>query len=65
MALLKKYVFIVFAYLLVSGNLVNAHQSELLKSADVSKIMEQILKQHVDKKEMSTKIIQNGLRLYV
>ena len=65
MALLKKYVFIVFAYLLVSGNLVNAHESELLKSADVTKIMQQILKQHVDEKEMSTKIIQHGLRLYV
>lgn len=44
---------------------VYAEQPELLKNSDVSKVMKQILDQHVDKKEMSAKIIKHSFRIYI
>lgn len=38
---------------------------EMLKSSDISKIMQQILEQHVDQKEISSKILKNGFKVYI
>ena len=42
-----------------------AHEPDLLKANDISRIMQQILSEHVDKKEMTAKILQNALRIYI
>lgn len=42
-----------------------AHEQDLLKAHDVNRIMQQILSQHVDKKEMTGKIIQSALIIYI
>ena len=40
-------------------------QNELLKPEDVSKVMQQIFQQHVDKKEISTAILKNAFKIYI
>lgn len=40
-------------------------QNELLKPDDVSKVMQQIFEQHVDKKEISTTILKNAFKIYI
>lgn len=42
-----------------------AHEQDLLKAHDVNRIMQQILSQHVDKKEITGKIIQSALIIYI
>lgn len=42
-----------------------AHEQDLLKSTDINKIMKQILEHHVDKKEITSKILQNALITYI
>lgn len=63
--LFKKAISVLLAIFLVFGNLISALESELLKTADINKLMQQILTQHVDEKQMSTKIIQHALRVYI
>lgn len=50
--------------LLVAGFSLHA-EVELLKTKDVSRIMQQIFSQHVDKKEMSATILKNSFRVYI
>ena len=42
-----------------------AHEQDLLKESDINQIMQQILSQHVDKKEMTGKILQGSLAIYI
>lgn len=44
---------------------VGAQETELLKKEDISRIMQQILKQHVQKKEMTTDLLQNGVKVFI
>lgn len=41
------------------------HESDLLKTKDISHIMQQILSEHVNKNEMTVKILQNAFRVYI
>jgi carboxyl-terminal processing protease len=54
--------FILF-FILLQTNLCNAQ--ELLSEADVNSVMQQIFTQHVDQKEMSTKVLKNAFRVYI
>ena len=42
-----------------------AHEQDLLKESDINQIMQQIQSQHVDKKEMTGKILQGSLSIYI
>lgn len=52
-----------FLLLLIFTNFVQAQ--ELLKPDDVSKIMKQIMTQHVDQKQMTGKILENSFKVYI
>ncbi len=56
-----------FAFMaaLFTASLVGAAESELLQSANVQQIMQQIFSQHVDKKEMTAAIIKNSFKVYI
>lgn len=47
------------------GFSLSAREQDLLKMHDVNRVMQQILSQHVDKKEMTGKIIQSALIIYI
>ncbi len=54
------------AILFVIMNCVSeAHEQDLLKAKDISRIMQQILSEHVDKKEMTARILQHALLVYI
>lgn len=57
------YRFFIFFALVFSQ--ISAQESEVLKLSAVPQVMQQLFKQHVDKKEMSTTIIENGLKVYI
>lgn len=42
-----------------------AHEQDLLKSSDVSRIMKQILNEHVNKKEVTSKILDNAFAIFI
>lgn len=42
-----------------------AYEQDLLKSNDISRIMKQILAEHVEKKEVTAKILDNSLMIYI
>ncbi|MBA3722655.1 MAG: PDZ domain-containing protein [Parachlamydiaceae bacterium] len=42
-----------------------SHEQDMLKESDVSKIMKQILEQHLGKKEFSAKVLNNALIIYI
>lgn len=44
---------------------VQGAEQDLLKIVDVNRIMKQILDQHVEKKEISTKILQSAIIIYI
>jgi carboxyl-terminal processing protease len=44
---------------------VEAHDQDLLKASDIKRIMQQILNEHVDKKEITNKILQHSLLVYI
>lgn len=44
---------------------VYSNEQELLKTQDINKVMAQIFQEHVDKKEMSSTIIQTALKNYI
>lgn len=52
-------IFTVISFYLSGG------EYELLQTQDVNKIMQQILNQHVDKKEVTTSILKNSFRVYI
>lgn len=51
--------------MLLLFNAICAEQPSTLKLNDVHKIMDQIFKQHVEKKEMSGPILQHAFKLYI
>ncbi len=59
--MLKKGFFLIFFLC----NQLIAHEQDLLKSSDISKIMEQILGEHVDKREVSSKVFAQALENFV
>ena len=42
-----------------------AHEQDLLKSSDISRIMQQILSEHVDKKEVTPPVLQHAFETYI
>jgi len=42
-----------------------AHEQDLLKAHDIARIMQQILSEHVDKKEITVQILNNALVIYI
>ncbi len=52
-------------FFLTMGSLGYGDDSELLKTADVHKIMQQILSQHVGDNQISAKIIKQGMHIYI
>jgi carboxyl-terminal processing protease len=57
--------FICLTYFLLTVSCLYAADQELLKATDVSRIMQQILSQHVDKKEVTVKLLQSALDTYI
>lgn len=53
-----------FLLLLIFTNF-TVQAQELLKPDDVSKIMKQIMTQHVDQKQMTGKILENSFKVYI
>ena len=43
----------------------SAYEQDLLKSTDVHRIMQQILSEHLGKKEISQQVLQNALKIYI
>lgn len=59
--------FLLIFFMLVSGLQFGAFagEPELLKSQDVTKIMQQIFEQHLDKKEMTATILKHSFKIYL
>lgn len=55
---------VLFAFFLSSIAL-EATQPELLQTKDISKVMDKILEQHVDKKEITNAIIKHSFKIYI
>ncbi len=53
-----------FLFMLISA-LLRAQEPELLKTRDIHQIMQQILEQHVNKKQLTRKILQTALLNYI
>jgi len=51
--------------LLIMRSGIEAHEQDLLKTPDISHIMQQIFKEHVDKKEMTGQILQHAFEIYI
>ena len=51
--------------LIVWGLGLAAHEQDLLKSSDVSRVMKQILEHHIEKKEITDKIFRHSLSSYL
>jgi carboxyl-terminal processing protease len=47
------------------GDVLHAREQDLLKASDINRIMQQILSEHVAKKEMTSQILKNALRTYI
>lgn len=65
---MKRFSFLVFiclANLLCHFCRMEAHEQDLLKAQDVHRIMQQILSQHVDTREVSKTIIKNSFKVYL
>lgn len=61
----KKWLAAFWLLLLGLGFGVNAHQQDLLKTADISRIMDQIFSEHLGKNEISEKILHHALETYI
>ena len=57
---MRKMWFAAILFLIMSF-LSEAHEQDLLKAKDISRIMQQILSEHVEKKEVTGKILNNAL----
>lgn len=55
----------VFILLTLFSFHIQASEKELLKPDDVSRIMKQIMSQHVDRKQMTGKILENSFKIYI
>jgi carboxyl-terminal processing protease len=56
--------FAVFLLLIMSG-LIEAHEQDLLRTRDISHVMQQILSEHVNKKEITTLILHHAFEIYI
>lgn len=63
MFLKKMSLLLILLFVVVQVSL--SAQNELLKPEDVSKVMQQIFQQHVDKKEISSDILKNAFKIYI
>jgi len=61
----KKINYFVLGLCLIFQSLAYTAEPELLKTADINKIMQQIFDQHVNEKQISPKIIRHALRIYI
>lgn len=57
--------FFICTFISLCASLQAAKEQDLLKAADVNRIMSQILENHVDKKEMTAKVLQSALITYI
>ncbi len=64
MKTLQKIKFLFIAWCIFTLSILPA-ETELLKTSDVSKVMQQIFQQHVEKKEMTGSILKNSFRIYI
>jgi carboxyl-terminal processing protease len=62
---MRKWLWTVALLFLSMNDLLDAHEQDLLKADDIKRIMQQILSEHVDKKEMTNQIFQNALIIYI
>jgi len=53
--------FFIMSYCVLS----EAHEQDLLKTSDISRIMQQILSKHIDKKEVTYQILSHALSIYI
>lgn len=60
-----KFLYPLICLLLFSFSLFSEESSKLLQSSDVSRIMQQILDQHVDQKNINQKILKNAFKIYI
>lgn len=61
---MHKWWFTALLFLIINGTC-EAYEQDLLKTRDISHIMQQILSEHVDKKEITTQILQHALENYI
>jgi carboxyl-terminal processing protease len=61
---MRKWWLAAFLFLSISY-LLEAHEQDLLKGSDITRIMQQILAEHVDKKEMTSQILHSALLRYI
>ncbi|PJD93855.1 MAG: tail-specific protease [Parachlamydia sp.] len=54
-----------FFVLIFTTSLLFSAERELLKTADVNKVMQEILRQHVSQKQMSDQILKTSLKVYI
>jgi len=52
-------------FILVLFNNINAQEAKPLHADDVKNVMTQILKQHVDQKDLSEKIVKSSFKIYI
>jgi carboxyl-terminal processing protease len=61
---MRKWTLAVFLFLCISC-LLQSHEQDLLKESDITRIMQQILAEHVNKKEMTNQILHTALITYI
>lgn len=59
---IKQFLFVICFFIITLGY---GAEHELLTTTDVSKVMSQILEQHVEQKEISGHILKNAFRIYI
>lgn len=64
-SMLSKFIYRLLVVLTAISFSLNGMEHELLQMNDISKIMQQIFDQHVDKKEVSSSIIKSSFRVYI
>jgi carboxyl-terminal processing protease len=62
---MNRFIFRSFLAAAFLFNSIGASEQELLGTKDITKIMQQIFDQHLDKKEISTEILKKSLKIYI
>lgn len=62
---MKNFFYYFFTILIFHIWLLGAQETKLLHADDVKNVMSEILKQHVDKKDLSDKIITSSFKIYI
>lgn len=61
---MSKKIFVALLFMVIScGG--EAHEQDLLKTSDISRIMQQILSEHVDKKEVTAPLLHHAFETYI